>query len=150
SHLDDALVGLAGAEDAVVLPDRNAAPLPLLDDSGIGFLDEGANAGERLAAPVAELLDSCVDQAGRRLRCVGLLARSSGSHALHASIAGDSSHASGGCRGRPLMSAVFSGFRRTPACLRATRRSQAAGPRTLSRQDRGAPPPRGEAIHRAI
>src|ERR1700721_55554 len=30
-HLDDVLVGLAGADDAGVRPHRDAAPLPLLD-----------------------------------------------------------------------------------------------------------------------
>ena len=42
-HLDDALVGLAGADDAVVRPHRHAAPFPLLDDVGIGLLDQRAD-----------------------------------------------------------------------------------------------------------
>src|SRR5215471_1643418 len=65
-HLHDALVGLAGADHSVVVPHGDASPLPLLDDFGIGFLDQGAESAERLAAPVAELLDSRVDQLGRR------------------------------------------------------------------------------------
>src|SRR5918998_6160289 len=36
-HLHDALVGLAGADDSVVLPHRDASPLPLLDDFGVGL-----------------------------------------------------------------------------------------------------------------
>jgi hypothetical protein len=35
-------------------------PLPLLDDFGIGFLDQGAEPTEHLAPTVAELLDSRV------------------------------------------------------------------------------------------
>ena len=37
-HLHDVLVGLAGADHPVVLPHRNASPLPLLDHLGVGFL----------------------------------------------------------------------------------------------------------------
>src|SRR3954469_3035299 len=37
-HLHDRLVGLAGADDAVMLPHRHAAPLPLLDDVRSAFL----------------------------------------------------------------------------------------------------------------
>src|SRR5262249_32269413 len=66
-HLHDVLVGLACADDSVVLPDRNPSPLPFLDDVGIGFLDQGAEPAEHRAPPVAELLDSCVYQFGRRL-----------------------------------------------------------------------------------
>src|ERR1043166_5217791 len=60
-HLHDGLVGLAGADDAVVLPHRNAPPLPLLDHVGDGLLDDASDTRERLAAPIAELLDSCID-----------------------------------------------------------------------------------------
>src|SRR5262245_61481174 len=42
-ELHDVLVGLAGADDAVVRPDRSAHPLPLLDDVRIGILDELAH-----------------------------------------------------------------------------------------------------------
>src|SRR4029077_12788457 len=66
-HLHDLLVRLARAEDPVVVPRRNAAPLPLLDDVGIGVLDQGAEPAEELAPPVVELGDSLVDQLGRRL-----------------------------------------------------------------------------------
>src|SRR5215213_2965544 len=57
------LVALAGADDPVVRPDR-VAPFPLLDDLGVGLLDQAADAGEGLAAPVAELRDPLVDQLG--------------------------------------------------------------------------------------
>src|SRR6188768_1351123 len=67
-HLHDLLVGLPGADDAVVLPDGSAPPLPLLDDLGIGLLDEGTEPAEHLAPPVAQLLDSRVDQLRRRRR----------------------------------------------------------------------------------
>src|SRR5581483_5346389 len=66
-HLHDVLVGLARADDSVVRPHRNASPLPLLDDFGIGFLHKGTEPAEHLAPPVAELLDSLVDQLRRRL-----------------------------------------------------------------------------------
>src|SRR5262249_16375291 len=58
--------GLAGADQAVVRPHRNA-PLPFLDDFGIRFLHQSAQPAEHLAPPVAELLDSRVDPLGRRL-----------------------------------------------------------------------------------
>src|SRR5215472_3100421 len=61
-HLHDALISLARADDSVVRPHRNASPLPLLDDPGIGLLDEAAEPAERRAPPVGELLDSRVDQ----------------------------------------------------------------------------------------
>src|SRR5262245_46616999 len=65
-HLHDALVGLARADDSVVRPHRNASPLPFLDHFGIGFLDQGTEAAEHFAPPVAKLLDSRVDQPRRR------------------------------------------------------------------------------------
>src|SRR5262245_34734520 len=66
-HLHHALVGLACADQSVVRPHRNPSPLPLLDDVGIGFLDQGTEPAEHVAAPVAQLLDSRVDQLRRRL-----------------------------------------------------------------------------------
>ena len=64
-QLDGILVGLAGADAPVVGPDRNSGvrgfhPLPLLDDVGIGFSDDSSHLAERLAAPVAQLLDPLV------------------------------------------------------------------------------------------
>src|SRR5581483_4428505 len=50
-HLHDGLVGLAGADDAAVLPHGNAAPLPFLDHIGIGLLDQASDTRQRLAAP---------------------------------------------------------------------------------------------------
>ena len=64
-QLHGGLVGLAGADDSGVRPHRNS-PLPLLDHLGVGLLDERPDAGERLAAPAAELLDACVDEFGGR------------------------------------------------------------------------------------
>src|SRR5262249_4015568 len=46
----------------------NAAPLPVLDNVGIGAVHDLTNAGERVAAPVAELLDALVDQLRGLLR----------------------------------------------------------------------------------
>ena len=57
-QLHDSLVRLAGADDAVVLPHRNAAPLPRLDHLRVGLSDESSDPGERLAPPIAQLLDS--------------------------------------------------------------------------------------------
>src|SRR5262249_32991148 len=61
-HLHDVLVGLAGTDQSVVRPHWNPSPLPLLDDFGIGFLDQGTEPAEHHAAPVAELPDSRVYQ----------------------------------------------------------------------------------------
>ncbi len=47
---------LARADDAVVLPHRNPSPLPLLDDLGIGCLDQDTEPAEHRAPPVAEHL----------------------------------------------------------------------------------------------
>ena len=52
-HLDDVLVSLACTDQSVVRPHRHRSPLPLLDDVGIGFLDEGPEPAEHLAPPVA-------------------------------------------------------------------------------------------------
>src|SRR6478736_3752548 len=49
SHLDDTVVALAGADDAVVRPDRDAAPLHFLDGLRVGILDESPDPAERLA-----------------------------------------------------------------------------------------------------
>src|SRR6185369_8279022 len=65
-QLHDRLVGLAGADDAVVRPHGRTHPLPLLHDLRVRFLDQLAHPAQGLAAPVAELGDSFVDQLGRR------------------------------------------------------------------------------------
>src|SRR4029434_6415132 len=52
-HLHDVLVSLACADQSVVRPHRNPSPLPLLDDFGIGFLDQGTEPTEHLAPSVA-------------------------------------------------------------------------------------------------
>src|SRR5262249_33091392 len=62
----DFLVGLAGADDAVVRPDRSAHPLPLLDDVRVRFLDELTHPAEGLPAPVPELVDPLGDELRRR------------------------------------------------------------------------------------
>src|SRR5262245_26771960 len=67
-ELHDALVGLAGAYDAVVRPDRSAHPFPLLDDLRIRVVNELAHPAESLPAPVSEFPDSLVDQLGGVLR----------------------------------------------------------------------------------
>src|SRR3954453_14498966 len=61
-HFHDALVRLAGADDPAVRPHRNPSPLPLLDDVGVGLLDETSNPGQRLAPPIAQFLDPRIDQ----------------------------------------------------------------------------------------
>src|SRR4051794_29738212 len=68
-RLHDALVGLAGADDAAVRPHRDPAPFPVLDRRGVGLFDQRADLGERLATPVAELGDPRVDEL-RRGVCV--------------------------------------------------------------------------------
>src|SRR5262249_12091006 len=80
--LDDAFVGFAGADHAVVIPRWHASPLPLFGHAGIGLFDQGANLREGLAAPVAKLVDPRVDQLRRRFlgRGFGLRALL---HALH-------------------------------------------------------------------
>jgi hypothetical protein len=65
SHLHDALVRLAGADQSMVRPHRDPSPPPSFDDLGIGFPDESAEAREHLASPVAELLDSRIYQPRR-------------------------------------------------------------------------------------
>src|SRR6516162_558289 len=49
-HLHDVLVSLTCADNSVVLPHWNPSPLPLLDDFGIGFLDQATEPAEHLAA----------------------------------------------------------------------------------------------------
>src|SRR5882672_140158 len=64
--LHDILVGLAGADDAVVRPHR-ITPLPLLDDVRVCFLDELAHSAEGFPAPVTEFSESFRDELGCRL-----------------------------------------------------------------------------------
>src|SRR5216684_7504971 len=72
-HLHDALVRLAGADDAGVLPHRNPSPLPLLDHFGVGLLDESSDPSERLAPPIAQLLDSRIYQLSGRVSTFSFL-----------------------------------------------------------------------------
>src|ERR1017187_2401684 len=66
-HLDDALVRLAGADHSIVIPNRNASPLPLLDHLRISLFDQSPDMGERLAPPVIQFFDPRVDQPRRGL-----------------------------------------------------------------------------------
>jgi len=60
------LVSFESADDAGVREDGDATgvggfgPLPLFDDFRVGLLDEGADAGDCLAAPVVDLLSSLI------------------------------------------------------------------------------------------
>ncbi len=70
-QLHVALVRLAGADDAAVLPHRHPQhpvrrlpPLHLLDHAGVRLPDERAHPRQRRAAPVAERRDAGVDQVG--------------------------------------------------------------------------------------
>src|SRR6266446_4089836 len=75
SQLHDALVRLAGADQSIVRPNRNASPLPLLDHLRVSLFDESADMGERLAPPVVQFLDPRVDQPRRGFalgRCCAL------------------------------------------------------------------------------
>src|SRR6266852_1901022 len=76
--LHDILVGFAGADDAVVRPNRSAHPLPRLDDVRVCFLDELAHSAEGFPAPVPEFGDSFRDE----LRCRLALARARLFHVL--------------------------------------------------------------------
>src|SRR4029077_14898827 len=66
-HLHDTLVSLAGADQSIVRPHRNPSPFPLLDHIRISLLDQGAAPADHLSPPVAELLDSRIDQLRGRL-----------------------------------------------------------------------------------
>src|SRR5664280_1878533 len=82
-ELHDILVGLAGADDAVVRPDRRARgrglhPLQFLDDVRVCFLDQLAHSAEGFPAPVPEFGDSFRDE----LRCRLALARALLFHVL--------------------------------------------------------------------
>src|SRR5439155_20103272 len=86
--LHDTFVGFAGADDAVVRPNRSAHPLPLLDDVRVCFLDELAHSAEGCPAPVREFGDSFRDQ----LRCRLALARVRLFHVLLLDESGPMSH----------------------------------------------------------
>src|SRR5215218_10268095 len=85
SQLHDALVCLAGADDAGVLPHRNPSPLPFLDNVGVGLLDERSDSRERLAPPVTQLLDSRIYQ--RRGRVASFSCRRAALRLLHGGVA---------------------------------------------------------------
>ena len=64
-HLDHRFVGFAGADHAFAFPDRNSAPLPFLNDGGLGCEHYQSELAENVASPIAEIADSLVDQGGR-------------------------------------------------------------------------------------
>ena len=61
-QLHHGFVGLAGADDAALLPYRNAAPFPCLFHIGHGPFDQCAHMGQRLAPPITQLLDPRVNE----------------------------------------------------------------------------------------
>src|SRR5271166_1672500 len=61
-QLDHSFVCLARADHPVLIPHRNASPLPLFGNPGDGLFDQSTQPRERLAAPVAQLLDPRVYQ----------------------------------------------------------------------------------------
>ena len=72
-HPHVVLVRLARANDPAVRPYRNAGgvrwlpPFDLLDDFGVGLLDESTDLRERLSAPIVKLLYPRVSQLRGRL-----------------------------------------------------------------------------------
>src|SRR5262249_60936450 len=74
------LVPLAGAEYAFVPPPRTPphrvrwfSPFPLPAPLGVGLSDESSDPGERLAPPIAQLLDSRMDQLRGRVSSLSFL-----------------------------------------------------------------------------
>src|ERR1700722_15279417 len=60
-QLHDLLVGLPRTNDAVMRPDGNPPPFPLLLDVGVGSVDELTNLGESLSSPIPELFNPLRD-----------------------------------------------------------------------------------------
>src|ERR1019366_1740688 len=71
SKLHGFLVGFAGADDAVVRPNRRTHPLPLLDDLRVRLPDEPAHSAEGFPASVPEFGDPLRDE----FRCRPAFAR---------------------------------------------------------------------------
>src|SRR5436190_9132078 len=65
-HLHVILVRLTGADHPGVVPDRDPSPFPLLDHLGVDLLDESSDPSERLASPIAQILNPLVYQLRRR------------------------------------------------------------------------------------
>jgi hypothetical protein len=61
-HLDDALVRLSRADDAVAGEDGSPHELPLFDDLRVCLVDDCAEFREHFPAPVAKFVDPCVDE----------------------------------------------------------------------------------------
>src|SRR5216684_8073075 len=75
--LHNILIGFAGADHAVVRPNRGAGfdwfdPLPLFDDVRVCLLDERAHSAEGFPAPAPELGDSFRDELRCRLALAGV------------------------------------------------------------------------------
>ena len=58
------LVSVAHADESIVRPTRRTHPFPFLDYLGVGIMNEFANIGKHLAAPVRKVCDQFVDQFG--------------------------------------------------------------------------------------
>src|SRR6478672_8517878 len=61
-HFDLVGVCLTSADHSVVVPRGHPSPFPFLDHVGIRLLDEPSYPSKRVAPPIRELLDPCVDQ----------------------------------------------------------------------------------------
>lgn len=68
-HLHDALVGLASADHPLVIPNRNASPLPFFHHIRDGLFDEPPYLCQCIAPPVTQLGDPFADELGGRLTC---------------------------------------------------------------------------------
>jgi hypothetical protein len=76
-HLDDVLVSLSSADDAVMGKDGSPRrcrpdPLPLFDDLRVCLVDDFAHSRERLPAPVRKFLDPLVYECRGRFHRDGL------------------------------------------------------------------------------
>lgn len=61
-HLDHIFVGLAGADNAGMFPNRHAAPFPFFDYLGHRLFYQCANFRKLCTTPVTQLFDPLVDQ----------------------------------------------------------------------------------------
>ena len=64
-HLHHAFISLARADHAAMNPNRNPAPLPVLDHRGKRLPDQSTHMPQRLTPPIAQFPDPCVDQRRR-------------------------------------------------------------------------------------
>jgi hypothetical protein len=61
SHFYLVLVGVGQADESIVGPTGRAPPFPLLDDLGVGSMNDFAKIGKHLAAPVRKVCDQLVN-----------------------------------------------------------------------------------------